>query len=912
MADVPSIDVQSQDFAHDRAVCSHLFLSSLSTSDASLRKHAELDLRKAQGQCPYRFVLICAEELGDDSKPACARQLAGVLLVETFSRFAQLQIIRDLSISCRAALHAALERALQSDDRLIRSAAAAGIAGVARFEVPLGLWSELIPSLQQWTADPSPQVKGDCMREGALMVIKGLAQDWPSEQLIPCLISIAAKCMDKVFSSRTRVLAMEAILQILETTCDYAADATPDCPDIVVAAVLSGCQAEEPRELQMTSFHCLEHLCREFDILSFSWKQVLDSCFKSVTVASMPVKILVMDLSCTAINSLPSSVKMDNDFQTKIAPQLLQVVLGAARHEVMLEGSASMLAPARNCLSAICSVAPTSCVPHLKAFASNHLDSERQNLQVVALISFGSVLPNLGPEAEHLVGLAFATILKAMHEPQTCAAACWAAGRVLEFNPHSVPESCKTALFAMCLQGLAFADYADDFNYVMLALLASLSLTPDQFSVMSHELLKRAEGCGVNGCGFFVSALALLTTRTKAEYAQDFCNVFGQLVTTLIRFAERLQAAEAGKDPSLPSEERRICWDGSECTHAEFTQYYKSTAERAWMMSPVVGRAEVVPGVSKCLHMLTDRLGKFVGHVAEQMLAYYIGNLQVTCSRGGGLDEDTLHAIGALACQLGPNFLNVASHQAALWPLLLHGAGEPAATSSDLATWELFSPCKASLMAFCNILDAIGSGFAQCGHVAQAYDNMLRLLQVRRLHYELRAWGLRVLGRLVFSAGDSTKSFPHVLAVLHQRLVELHRTGSQAGFAQVRSFKASAARAPELQAAFLVAYTYICLGLRNIGRLDILTPQVPDLLQLLARCVCTQSKEVLEVAVTFTKTMMSCYPEDASLVEECQRNHELLISAIATELTKTAGKGGSGDAVGDVELSKLLKRCMLK
>lgn len=339
-------------------------------------------------------------------------------------------------------------------------------------------------------------------------------------------------------------------------------------------------------------------------------------------------------------------------------------------------------------------------------------------------------------------------------------------GRALEFEPRALPDydphgPSKQQLFALCLQGLGHVTYTEDFIYVMSALLKSTAVNSEQFGAMSRQLLQGAENAGIHDCGAFFDALASLVGEVDIGQTQEACNLFCQLILTLLNLSERMHARENGKwqaiDPSL--EERRVCWDGSECTFAEFKEYYKDTAERCWHMSPSVGKAEVIPGFAKCLHMLTKRIGRHYGtvggnlgdygRVAEQLMTYHTSMLQVTCSRGSGLDEDSLGAIGSLADQLGIKFLYVANSRSPLWPLLLHGVGEPGASSADLATWELKGPCKASLLALCKIFEAVGSDFMHCGYAFHARDNLLNLLRVSRLHCEVRPLGVKCLGKLV-------------------------------------------------------------------------------------------------------------------------------------------------------------------
>ena len=150
-------------------------------------------------------------------------------------------------------------------------------------------------------------------------------------------------------------------------------------------------------------------------------------------------------------------------------------------------------------------------------------------------------------------------------------------------------------LFSICLQGMTYIEYSDHFGHVMSALLGSMVFGLEQFSVLSKQLM---HGASRHRCSNYFAALRVLVTK-----ASDDCQIyFHQLVLDLVALAEKLQVVEelsltgssgTGCDmrithaqPLDKSLERRVCWDGSECTFAEFKSYYGETAERCWHMSP--------------------------------------------------------------------------------------------------------------------------------------------------------------------------------------------------------------------------------------------------------------------------------------------------------------------------------------
>merc|ERR1719329_515778 len=109
----------------ERAAFAELLVAALSPGIE--RQEAERLLREAQLERAHAFAALCADELGDVSRPVLSRQLAGLLFKNAFSRGAAL--VRswepEMPLVARDSVHQALFRALQAQERAVWSSAAA-------------------------------------------------------------------------------------------------------------------------------------------------------------------------------------------------------------------------------------------------------------------------------------------------------------------------------------------------------------------------------------------------------------------------------------------------------------------------------------------------------------------------------------------------------------------------------------------------------------------------------------------------------------------------------------------------------------------------------------------------------------------------------------------------------------------
>jgi len=898
---------------------------------------AERRLREAEAACPaMRFAALCAETLGDAANPPYARQLSGLLLRRAFAcnRPLAAQWPEEATGADKAALHAALGRAMQDADRAVWSAAAAAAGRIAALEVPRGLWPDFIPSLQRWLdiGGCSAPIEGmgrarECaaddsyVREAAMIAIKCLMEEWhdngptgrdglEADGTMLHLLDAVVRGMDALSPVRVRVAAAEALLQIIHgTPVHIAALAQGESLQIefgrLLEAVVAGCHVGAgPPELQMVSFHCLTQLCEDYyTCISPRYRDNVSSVgLLAVAQASLPVKVAAMDLWCVVANR-QSSGDIGNDvFAANVVPTLVPAILTVVHQDDCDDESSSLLLPARACLAAASKAAPNASTVVLLRFISTHFWSDDLRLRRAALVAFGAVVGSLDERDVPSVSFYQGTLVEAMQIRPLCRAACWAVGRTLELQGSAIQDDWRSELFLLCLRGLREPECAEDFGYVLCELIASAVFKAAQFSIASSQILQSVAHAGSHGRGALFAALSMLVRRAHAECEP----LFADCTLALLQVAEELRVDQkvTTTEPAAaePPTERRVCWDGSECTFAEFKQYYRMTAERCWSMSPMAGRAEMVDGVARCLHELTERLGVRVESVAAPMMAHYVANLQVTCAWGCGLDEDTLWGIGAVANQLGAGFINYAGPNSPLWPLLLHGMGEHPPSANDLATWEFPQTCAASLITFCRMCDALGVDLINCEQVKDAQACLVGLLKVPHLTSELRALAVGALGRVVFALGGATELLPQVLESLHQAaqglpasiLVGRHRISKKCQESQAHSKHAEPSR--ELDSALLEAYLAICVGLRRTGLLVALRPQLPDLLELAgARTVSPLEDGARLLATRLLCMLLECFPEYRDNC--CERLRALESPHV-----------GDADAV----LEHLLRKCVIK
>jgi len=195
-------------------------LDSAGSSERSIRKPAEEQLKKWENNHFGQYLIGLCQVLGDPNNPKQIRQLAGLQVGQLVGggRTKESQDVLtkryfNLSLETRATIRASVTPVLGSDLPEARKTAAIIVAKIAAVELPKGLWSDLIPMLEKVVSGSNTD-----FRQSALQTLRYIGEESNCEVMDQYAGTIL-NCVKNGVSDnnlRVRLAAVNAMLHCLE------------------------------------------------------------------------------------------------------------------------------------------------------------------------------------------------------------------------------------------------------------------------------------------------------------------------------------------------------------------------------------------------------------------------------------------------------------------------------------------------------------------------------------------------------------------------------------------------------------------------------------------------------------------------------------------------------------------------
>eukprot|EP01060_Flectonema_neradi_P037917 TRINITY_DN7791_c3_g2_i1.p1 TRINITY_DN7791_c3_g2~~TRINITY_DN7791_c3_g2_i1.p1 ORF type:complete len:860 (+),score=178.62 TRINITY_DN7791_c3_g2_i1:105-2684(+) len=442
-----------------------ILLNALRMDDPQIRTQAEAQIKAAEEGSIENYIGSLIQELGNESKPPEARQLAGVLLKNTMaSRDPEARAKLEARwLQVRAETREQVKQLtiqiLSSADRHARQTAAAVAAAIARVELPHKSWVDFIPQLCNVAVETNTSVE---QREAALSCIGYICEDVGHEYLAEDsgkIITVVVAGLSPENPKTIREEAAKSLLSVLifmDDAMSVKAQRDHLFRTLCTSASIGG---EQDADVRNHAMRCLVKTAALYYDRLAEYVQAL------LELTSQAIMKDEREVSLQAIEFWITICETEYDLHDAIARneqpefQNMAYAAGAARFLIPQFWTHCLLKQeedadeddfiptfaAGTCIQKLSPVIDDSIVGIVMPFVTHGIQQKEWRQVEAATLLFGSILEGRDPEGpikEHLTGQVVPFLLQQMsyEHPIIKDTTAWCLGRIAEFHPQRALE----------------------------------------------------------------------------------------------------------------------------------------------------------------------------------------------------------------------------------------------------------------------------------------------------------------------------------------------------------------------------------------------------------------------------------------------------------------------------------------
>ena len=441
-----------------------ILMNALRNDDLQVRSQAEAQIKAAGEGSIEQYIGSLIQELGDESKPAPARQLAGMLLKNTVASRdpearAKLEsrwlAVRD---ETRQQVKQMTVQVLSSPERHARQTAAAVAAAIARVELPHKQWPDFIPNL----CKAAMQTGSLEQREAALSCIGYICEDVSPEYLADdsgSIITVVVAGLSASNPKNIREESAKALLQVLVFMDDAMSVKAQRDHLFFTLCTSASLTSEQDRDVRDHAMRCLVKTAGlYYDKLSDYMQALLELTSQAVMKDEVEVCLQAIEFWITICET---ELDLHEAMSHNETPEFknMAYAAGAAKFLIPLFWSHCLLKQdetadeddfiptfaAGTCIQKLSLVVDDSIVEIVMPYVSQNIQQTEWRQVEAATLIFGSILEGRDPEGpikEALSGQVVPFLLRQMsyEHPLIKDTTAWCLGRIAEFHPQRALE----------------------------------------------------------------------------------------------------------------------------------------------------------------------------------------------------------------------------------------------------------------------------------------------------------------------------------------------------------------------------------------------------------------------------------------------------------------------------------------
>lgn len=434
----------------------------LATQDPTKRAAAEAQIKQAESASVEQYFLALAQEIGDQQKPAIARQLSGLLLKNGLSakdpaRDRELKARwQQLPAHSRNLVKEATTQALVTPELDVGKAAAQVLAKIGGLEIPLNEWTGLVPLLLTHVTNQDPRG-----RQIALVTLGYLCEELVLVQEDGA--NINPEISNNVLTAVVQGMRDADPMTKLEATRAFYHAVVlaqtnfrkPAERDFIVQVVLECCSFKAAEPVQIAAFECLVQIATEYyDFLLPYMNNIGPLTWETIKTASEKVAIPAMEFWSTVCDEELDLLELQGAGQQ--APRPLLKVIEQATHLLVPiltetlcrqqseedDDTWNLAMAAGTCLGLVAQVVGDACVDIVLNFVSSNFQQQDWKLREAAVLAYGSIME--GPSSEKIrptVEPIYPHLVQSLNDPvaRVRDTVAWTLGRIAQFHPTIVP-----------------------------------------------------------------------------------------------------------------------------------------------------------------------------------------------------------------------------------------------------------------------------------------------------------------------------------------------------------------------------------------------------------------------------------------------------------------------------------------
>ncbi|KAI5077587.1 hypothetical protein GOP47_0007411 [Adiantum capillus-veneris] len=430
------------------------------SSDGSVRKLAEDNLKQFQEQNFPVFLLSLAHELANNEKPPESRRLAGLILKNSLdakeaSRKTELvQAWISLDNTLKSQIKGALLVTLSSPVKDASHTSAQVIAKVAAIELPLREWPELVSSLLANMGTPQAQ-KPAQLKQATLETLGYVCEEIPSEvlaqeQVNSILTAVVQGMNTSEINNDVRLAATRALYNAL----DFAQNNFDnDMERDYIMRVICEATLSADVKIRQAAFECLVSISSTYysklspymgDLFTITSKAVRED-EEGVALQALEFWSSICDEEIEAQEEYGAEFSGDSEVPyfkfikqalPALVPMLLETLTKQEEDQDQEEGAWNLAMAGGTCLGLVARTVGDDIVPLVMPYVQENIAKPDWRFREAATYAFGSILE--GPSLEQLtplVQVAFNFMLNAMKDQNTHVkdTTAWTLRRIFEF-----------------------------------------------------------------------------------------------------------------------------------------------------------------------------------------------------------------------------------------------------------------------------------------------------------------------------------------------------------------------------------------------------------------------------------------------------------------------------------------------
>ena len=854
----------------------------------STRAEAEKRLEVLQTSHPYELFPGLAMILANDSIPPVARQLAGLVLKNSFAgakdgaRDKQCKerwmALSQAGEPGRLIKQGIVSTLTTSSDVVARRTAAQVISAIAVIELPQGQWLDLVDPILVTAFTKATDVLS---KASVLICLAYISEELTSRELtipqpsINAILTAIVQGMqdrdDLVKKEATKAMYFAIVLAKSnfqnEPERDVLVQAITDCVKLgtivgATRAQIDVCAAGCECLVQIaTSYY--EHLTKYMNVIGpltfelMKQKQNDHLCMCAIEFWSTVCdeenyirECLQFGEECNALLGLSEQA------MSYLVPILTEVMAGSSStddDDEEEEWDSAMAAG--TCLALLAQAVGDKLVDSVIQFVNSNYNSPNPKLREASMLAYGSLMD--GPSSTRLtpiIQMSLSVIVDSLNDPTSAAVrdnAAWTIGRICQFHTEAIAPALPN-LIPILLTRLASdkprvaANVAWTFDILgqeqesVPNLISGAYFTQIVGGLLSACVRPDAHVRNLRMTGYAaVSSLASHVTRDSGE----------SLKALLDEMCVRLESSLASANNDNLSQADRDCE----------------------LQGHICGCMQVVVSRLKCLGTcdLTDR--------AERIMTLYMRVFQLyqyMQNSSTAIHEETLLATAALASSLGPRFK---VFMPTFFPIL----------QAALAHCEAFAVCSMAIGIVGDLSRALDSDIAPyCEPLMRV--SLAPMLEQKSVDRRLKPLVMTTIGDLALATRAQFEPF---VAGSMKLLAQAGATRLEDGPVDSEEW---IDYLNQLRASVLDAYTGIVHGLRECKRHAILTDQVQSILQFVVRLIEDKSvsEDVVGAAMGLVGDLVISFQADlARMIRDAPFMQRLVSFAATSKDPKTQATG---------------------